>query len=287
MAYNPKNIRPRFPVAAPISGQSGQLTPNAVTFIHSLSDLIAFGPVIEDTHANRENTNRNLTPFYGQGEFGRYLFYETDTGLVYLSIFNSSAGAWQWQYLTGTFSVLQANLSTFASSLGTADTGTLVYVSDYGHILQWTGSAWQRGPGDNEHSDSFHFFASAPTDPGWHICDGSTQNYLQYTGTLGSRTLPSAGAYPKAGNSYAPTPVTPTVPTISGVTGNSTIGITIQNDSDGGVAAGTGSSLAALNPHTHPYTDPGHHHTLTAANSPIALPGDPIANFQLILYYRQ
>jgi hypothetical protein len=54
--------------------------------------------------------------------------------------------------------------------------------------------------------------------------------------------------------------------------------------------AGVASVTVAGQGHTHaPGTlnSPTHTHTVTSANSPIALPGDPVASFPVILCYRQ
>jgi hypothetical protein len=214
--------RPRFPVGMPLaSPQTGMLNPNAALWVHNLNDLLAFGPVVTDTRANRlaavaaasggaGNTYQGTEsssnkPYYAVARFGRYLFYESDSTLTYLAIYGS--GGWTWQYLAGIYTRTQAQLAALAATLGTSDTGLLVQVSTYNHILQWTGSAWQRGPGDPEHSDTFHMFASAPTDPGWLLCGGQAGiNYLKYDGTLGTRTLPAVANWiPVAGAAYDPT----------------------------------------------------------------------------------
>lgn len=185
----------------------------------------------------------------------------------------------------------QANLATLAGTLGTVNAGLLVWVTDYAHMLQWDGAAFQRGPGDTEHSDTFHDFGAAPTDTGWHICDGTAAvSFLKYDGTLGSRNLPNytTGAYRQATKAtYSETVTAKTLPTISGVTEDTTIGFTpaaitgSHNGANGAdFTAVVNISGGALG------TDP-HHHSLTSANAPIALPGDPIAHNPVITYYRQ
>ena len=51
-------------------------------------------------------------------------------------------------------------IAGLAALLGTQHANLLVFVTDYSHQLQWTGSAWRRAPGDLEHSDTFHIFGA-------------------------------------------------------------------------------------------------------------------------------
>ena len=188
----------------------------------------------------------------------------------------------RWVYLSGQYFAALASLPT---DLGENDAGFLFFENAaYYHQLQRTASAWQRGPEDLEHSDTFHEFGGAPPDGGWQTCDGSTVNYLKYDGTTGSRTLPnlnSTTAYAKGGNSYSSTITAAAIPTISGNTESSTTGITY------------GTSTVTDTPHnvtviTDPLTDSGHVHALSSTNAPISLAGgDPIANFPVIKYYRK
>ena len=192
------------------------------------------------------------------------LYIETDhTNLIYL------VQASAWQYFSGIFSLVQVNLAAFAATLGAPDTGLLVQITDYAHVLEWAGIHWQRGPGDTEHSDSFHYFGSPPLEPyGWHACDGTPGvPFLNYAGGLGTRDLPNTNtnpAYTLAAGVYSPVIAAPTVPTLTMEP------ISFSTDL---FQTGDGTALTAPD-------------VITPAGT-ITLPGDPVANFPMLLYYRQ
>lgn len=60
---------------------------------------------------------------------------------------------------------------------GTSDAGFQCYLSDYGHLIRWDGSAWQFAPGDIGNGFLVKF-AVTPQEPYWGQCDGSTYAYL-------------------------------------------------------------------------------------------------------------
>ena len=186
------------------------------------------------------------------------LYIETDrNNLVYQSQYVS--GVATWVYVTGTYNRTQSQLVALAATLTTADTGLLVNVTDYVHILQWSGAAWQWGPGE-QGSGMLQGFAVAPGN-GWHVCDGSSVNYLKSDGTTSSVTLPNpvTASYMKYGAAY-----------VSGITGaaNPVAG---NNSTTTSFAIGTSATITvAGNPHTHTIT----------------LPGDPVPNFEALLYFR-
>ena len=161
----------------------------------------------------------------------------------------------------------QANLATLAATLGPSNVGLLVWVTDYNHVLEWTGTAYQWGPGENG-SAFFQGFAVAPSGNGWHVCNGAFVNYLKSDGTLGGAVLPNIygqNAYMKYGTAYnstiqvADAPVFQGSPAVSDVNWN---------------AGPTPQVAEAV---SFPYTPSGN----------ISLPGDPIPNFTAILYFRQ
>lgn len=221
------------------------------------------------------------------------LYRETDTGLTY----ELQVGV--WLYSAGIYQRTQSQLATLSGALGANDAGLLVEVTDYAHVLRWAGAAWEWGPGE-EGGGYFRPFAVAPTGAGWHACDGSAGiKYLKADGTTGTVTLPNTAAtaaYLQAAGAYvnAITPATvPTIaaPTFTGtpVTPAGTVGA-IGATGSVQVAAGTGSSAGAAQSHTHPApTFTGTPFTPAGTNSaPTAtLPGDPVANFQAVLYFRQ
>lgn len=171
-------------------------------------------------------------------------------------------------------SSLQADLSGLAASLTGADAGLLVNVTDYSHVLQWTGSAWQWGPGDIG-SGMFALFEIDP-GTGWHLYDGTANvPYLKSDGTLGAVTLPdlvsaaNKAAYAKAGtpnggpNAATAPGITGTTATgtaaIAGSTASGTANIGNDNGIPGITTPGIGLNVPA-EPHTH--IDAGHTHGL-------------------------
>jgi hypothetical protein len=194
----------------------------------------------------------------------------------------------------------QADLATLAASLTADDEGRLVEVTDYAHVLRWSGSAWEWGPGESG-SGMLQHFAVAP-GTGWAACDGATVNYLKSDGTTGSVTLPNTAgspAYLKAAAAYAAainaatnptisaptftgTPATPTG-TISAIAATGSAATTIQN------GAGVNVNLPSL-AHTHPApTFTGNSATPAGTiSAPTAtLSGDPVAYVATTLYFRQ
>ena len=91
--------------------------------------------------------------------------------------------------------VTQAGLAAFAATLGTANAGQMVYVSDYDHTLMWTGTGWTYASG--ERAGFIEAFLVDPSPAtGWALCDGSTVTYLKSDGTMGSITLPNLTGSP-------------------------------------------------------------------------------------------
>lgn len=132
----------------------------------------------------------------------------TQTGVAY------SVTSGRWVYTTGEDATTQAALP---ADFGENDTGFLNSVTDYAHVLQWSGSVWTWGPGESG-SGYFQDFAVAPTGSGWQACDGSTGvKYLKADGTTATVTVPNtagSAAYRKSGASYASIITAATVPTL-------------------------------------------------------------------------
>lgn len=204
--------------------------------------------LIIDTHAHRTN--------YAAGSYKGYLYFETDRGLVYVSMPNAGGqNSYAWSYVAGVLQTTQAAIAGLA--LGANDKNLLANVTDYGHLLQWSGSQFGWGPGEVG-SGFIQLFAYAPSPTtGWHLCDGTASvKYLLSTGALSSGvTLPNLNgspAYPKMGGSY-----TGTI-NAAGNTGSPSATTT--------VASGSGATVASSS-HTH------------------AMSGDP-ANLVLLPYFR-
>lgn len=204
--------------------------------------------VIEDTHANRIA----LYPptIYPIGT----LFWEIDRTVWYLVALVSGVNA--WIYAGGAFRDVQAYLPT---DLGLLDFGFLAQVSDYNHVLRWSGAIWGWACGELG-SCYMQLFEIDPSPAvGWHLYDGSTVNYLTSTGLLQSITLPdltstaAKAAYTKAGSSGTG-PTAPIAPTFAG-----TADTTGMNNMDMLVipaATGTPDFLAG-DYHTHAFTPAG------------------------------
>ena len=154
-------------------------------------------------------------------------------------------------------------------NLTTADAGALIHVTDYNHVLQWTGSGWEWGPGDAG-GGFIQGFLTAPVSTGWKICDGSTANMLNGDGTVTAVKLPdyTTAAYLKLGKTLlagpnaasgetdptdvgAPTGVV-TQPTFIG-----TPGVTGVESADLSNVTTIGGATAAAQNHTHTFTPQG------------------------------
>lgn len=85
----------------------------------------------------------------------------------------------------------QANIAKFTTQLGRQDTGVLIWVPTFNHILRWTGVAWQFAPGDTGSGYVATFFFDPPNADGWALCDGSNVTFLKSDGTTGTALLPN------------------------------------------------------------------------------------------------
>lgn len=87
-----------------------------------------------------------------------------------------------WLYSYGIQSRTQAQLAALAATLGTTDAGYLVWVTDYEHVLRWSGTVWTFGPGDAGGGYIAHFLA-APNGNGWVLVNGAATTILKADGT--------------------------------------------------------------------------------------------------------
>ena len=206
-------------------------------------------------------------------------------------------------------STTQANLAALGPTL---QTGALVEVTDYAHVLRWTGSAFTWGPGE-EGSGMLVPFAAAPTGTGWHLCDGSAGvTYLKADGTTGTVTLPNTAAtaaYLNLGPAYTNAITAAAVPTVSQPTfAGSPLAAhahdaPVTNDGAGAVysvnIAGTGGtyaascksavgSLTSVNVAALKTNSVGAGTPAGTVSQPTAsLPGDPVAHLSAPLWFRQ
>lgn len=68
-------------------------------------------------------------------------------------------------------------------TLKAADAGYVGLVTDYWHLVRWTGTVWEFFPGDSG-SGYMVLFGVAPQAPCWGLCDGTTYPYLVVGATL-------------------------------------------------------------------------------------------------------
>jgi hypothetical protein len=253
---------PKFQAGAP-SPQNDTDWQQLIKWLTSIRGGAAQAWGTEGTHALRLTTA--ATP-------DGAAFFENERRVWYVAV----GGA--WIYAAG---IMPASQATLPADLGGADYGFLVSVGDYGHLLQWNGSGWVWGPGD-EGSGKMVLFEIDPTGVGWHLYDGSTVNYLQSNGALGEITLPNlqigvsflaAGPVNSAPRpAVAPSIVQPTIAVAeTGITNPATTGGGNANIGNNNAATefsdGTGAPITvASNPHVH--SDSGHDHTIGAPTDP-------------------
>jgi hypothetical protein len=189
------------------------------------------------------------------------------------------------------FSIPSVVSGALPGGLGAADVGTLAWVTDYSHLLQWTGSAWTWGPADPG-SGFYAMYESAPSGFGsnaWQLCNGSTVARFNADGTTTNVTVPdvTTAAYLKgalaaaaiavaSGNTPAGTVSTPTFTGTPGTTGNDSASVAVQS--------GAGTTVAA-DPHTHPFTPAGTLSTPTFTGN--AMTTLELRNKTTALYYRR
>jgi hypothetical protein len=193
-----------------------------------------------------------------------------------------------WRYLAGEYEDAYAKLPT---DLGKNDIGFRFSDTTHWRRFEWaaTGGApsnaspgWRRQPGEMPTG----LISVLPLGPGqmaggWEFCDGRAVLVTQDDATTATVTLPdfSTGAYPKGDllSNYTGLVNAPVKPTLGGKTDNAVTGITeAQTPKATGTATPGGGGI----------TDPGHFHTLTPANAPIALPGDPVRNVAVPWYMK-
>ena len=140
-----------------------------------------------------------------------------------------------WNYVSGTYSRTQAQLAALLATLTVSDTGLLVFVSDFYHVLQFNGTVFTWGPGET----GAHEIAGMPVAPsfGYALCDGSATTYLNSDGTVTAFTTPNLiGHYLKFNNAaYTPIAVASGA---SGATGAGTPAGTVSQPTFTGTALG-------------------------------------------------
>lgn len=197
------------------------------------------------THANRASANLTSVGTYGT---------ESDRTVVYQV--QSIGSSKVWVYVSG---VMKAVFADEPADLGTNDTGFLWNVSDYAHLLRWTGTGWEFV---DEMGGYFAFRVVAPDGNGWQVCDGTATHYLHIAAGVASAVaitppnLTGTPAFLKAGAAYAVTINAAVVPTTG---------------APSATAPGAGAGTVAHQAHSHTVT----------------LPGDPVPNVVCLPYFRK
>lgn len=134
-------------------------------------------------------------------------------------------------------------------TLGASDEGYVAFVSDYGHLVRWTGTVWEFAPGDVGNG-FLRAFPVAPQETGWQLCDGTATDYLTVGGASLTATafttpdLDATPAYLKSANAYTGTINAKGGSTATGSTGTG-------NTGTGNTGTGTTGNESA---HTHTYS---------------------------------
>lgn len=206
--------------------------------------------------------------------------------------------------LTVGTAVFSTTLAAAPSALGIADAGKLYYITDYGHLVRWTGSTFVFADGGNQF---IAHFASAPDTTSWKLCNGASATYMKVGTTLttGSLTLPDltgTAAYLKCASAYGSVTAA-AAPGISGSVatnnpGTSSNGAHTHTMTTGGPSAtvGTdfaGGGLAGDETHTHSGTtssDGAHTHTVDSHDHAVGslavdATGDP-RHINMLPYFR-
>lgn len=90
----------------------------------------------------------------------------------------------------GPMQVTQAQIA--GMGLNSSNVGFLIWVTNYNHLLRWSGTAWDFAPGYERSNWYALFEATGPQPPmgsGWVLADGSTVNVLNADGTITSVTI--------------------------------------------------------------------------------------------------
>ena len=132
--------------------------------------------------------------------------------------------------IVGKLDIVGNTLVNQPTGLTLRDVGRLFMVTDYGHLVRWTGAVWQFAPGDGGNK-FFRDFISAPQETGWQLCDGTAGvTYLVVGGialTTASLTVPNftaTPAYRRSAAAYSGPGITAAV--APGLTGGGTIAVT-------------------------------------------------------------
>jgi hypothetical protein len=122
-----------------------------------------------------------------------FLFMETDRSLNG-SVDNFPVYRWNgtvWILVAGEFFRNQADIAALVATFTTHDVGAVIDVVDYNHRLLWDGSALSWAPGDTGSGYIAAFLVDPSPTTGWHVCDGTSANVLNYDGSVSSVVTPN------------------------------------------------------------------------------------------------
>src|ERR1700677_3359079 len=237
-AATPVPVTPVVPVVA---------SPNFISQSGSGGNVTPSYTIIPTLTAVPNNNPGHGAPYALDGVVIQFAPSPGDSGVLFRY---TGAPTYAWAYQDGTLYRTQSQLAGLAALLGTQHANLLVFVTDYNHQIQWTGSAWKRAPGDLEHSDTFHIFGAAPTDIGWHACNGAAGvSFLKYDGTLGTRNLPntaSVSAFPLLGASYSANLNPPVDPPFTGAPFTPSGTVSSSFSGSGGGSGMSGTDFSAI-----------------------------------------
>jgi hypothetical protein len=147
---------------------------------------------------------------------------------------------------------LSGTVAQQPTGLGPSNAGLLYMLTDYGHMMRWTGTVWTFAPGDIENQ----FFAYRVAPPGvagwWQECDGTITDYVvagAATITVAGFTTPNLktlGTYLKSGAAYTGAVIAAVAAVIAGAT------------------AAEAAHTHAQGAHTHGFGLPSHQHGFNA-----------------------
>lgn len=191
-----------------------------------------------------------------------------------------AVGPVRWTYIGGTYRILQAGIVAFTATLTAADTGLILDVTDYKHMLRWSGTATDFVDGDS--SGYIIDALSAPNGGVWQACDGTVGvHVLKGDGTLLTVTVPnwngqdtseiSTGTVAVGVTQAGTVPTWQAGATTDAETTNHTHPITVGA---GSVNAGTGGAVGVVTSVTTPTGNQSahHSHTLSNANAKLNIP---------------
>lgn len=175
--------------------------------------------------------------------------------------------------------MIEGVLADIPTGLGTPDMGLLYWVTDFRHLIRWTGTAWEWAPAEDGSGKICVFLSNPGT--GWAACDGSTVTKMNADATTTVVTTPdlTGDVFIKgvALASYTGTQEAATAGTLTGDTDDESahthlVAGTTGTQSGVSQLVGLGIAGAAAAPHTHAVSiasgaGSAHHHALAGVTT--------------------